>query len=48
MYDKIKLGLTRNRLFEFCNCVCFVGTIKESVDERIKTLADFDTNNFII
>ena len=33
MYDKIKLGLTRNRLFEFCNCVCFVGSIKESFDE---------------
>lgn len=33
MYDKIKLGLTRNRLFEFCNCVCFVGKVKESFDE---------------
>ena len=33
MCDKIRLGLTRNRLFEFCNCVCFVGTIKGCFDE---------------
>ena len=32
MADKIKLGLTRNRLFEFDNCVCFVGVFKEYID----------------
>ncbi len=34
MYKKIKLGLTRNRLFEFCNCVSFVGTIDNVFDEN--------------
>ena len=32
MGEKIKLGLTRNRLFEFDNCVCFVGAFKECLD----------------
>ncbi len=33
MTGKIKLGLTRNRLFEFCNCVSFVGTAEEAFDK---------------
>lgn len=32
MSEKIKLGLTRNRLFEFDNCVCFFGETEESFD----------------
>ena len=32
MSEKIKLGLTRNRLFEFDNCVCFLGELQEKVD----------------
>lgn len=40
MSDKIKLGLTRNRLFEFDNCVCFCGKIQDDFDvaECEKTL----------
>lgn len=34
MSGKIKLGLTRNRLFEFCNCVSFVGTVENAFDEK--------------
>ncbi len=34
MYRKIKLGLTRNRLFEFCNCVSFFGTVESAFDEN--------------
>lgn len=34
MYKKIKLGLTRNRLFEFCNCVSFVGRVEDDFDEN--------------
>ena len=34
MCNKIKLGLTRNRLFEFCNCVSFVGTVESAFDEN--------------
>ena len=34
MSRKIKLGLTRNRLFEFCNCVSFVGTVENDFDEK--------------
>ena len=29
MPERIKLGLTRNRLFEFDNCVCFAGEFQE-------------------
>ena len=32
MSEKFKLGLTRNRLFEFDNCVCFLGKITEKFD----------------
>ena len=32
MSEMIKLGLTRNRLFEFDNCVSFCGTIKGEFD----------------
>ncbi len=32
MSEKIKLGLTRNRLFEFDNCVFFVGEVEEGLD----------------
>ncbi len=34
MYRKIKLGLTRNRLFEFSNCVSFVGRVEDDFDEN--------------
>ncbi len=33
MTGKIKLGLTRNRLFDFCNCVCFTGNTEKEFDE---------------
>jgi hypothetical protein len=33
MAGKVKLGLTRNRLFEFCNCVSFVGELEESLEK---------------
>ena len=32
MSEKIKLGLSRNRLFEFENCVCFLGECEEVFD----------------
>ncbi len=32
MSKRIKLGLTRNRLFEFDNCVCFTGRLREDFD----------------
>lgn len=32
MSEKFKLGLTRNRLFEFDNCVCFLGKVIEEFD----------------
>ena len=32
MSEKFKLGLTRNRLFEFDNCVCFLGKAEEKLD----------------
>lgn len=32
MSERIKLGLTRNRLFEFDNCVSFVGTVDKDFD----------------
>lgn len=32
MNEKIKLGLTRNRLFEFGNCVSFCGTLEKAFD----------------
>ncbi len=32
MSEKIKLGLTRNRLFEFDNCVFFSGELQENLD----------------
>lgn len=32
MSEKFKLGLTRNRLFEFENCVSFLGRMKEDFD----------------
>lgn len=32
MSEKIKLGLTRNRLFEFDNCVGFLGEVEEAFD----------------
>jgi len=32
MSERIKLGLTRNRLFEFDNCVCFTGKLREELD----------------
>ena len=32
MSEKFKLGLTRNRLFEFDNCVCFLGKTTEKFD----------------
>ncbi len=32
MSEIIKLGLTRNRLFEFDNCVCFLGEFQEKLD----------------
>lgn len=43
MSGRIKLGLTRNRLFEFCNCVSFVGTVerafnKEELEKALKLL----------
>ncbi len=43
MPEKIKLGLSRNRLFEFDNCVCFLGETEESFDiieceKALKTL----------
>lgn len=34
MGEKIKLGLTRNRLFELCNCVSFFGTVEKAFDEN--------------
>ena len=33
MSEKYKLGLTRNRLFEFDNCVLFCGKIKDGFEE---------------
>lgn len=40
MSERIKLGLSRNRLFEFDNCVCFLGETEEEFDivECEKTL----------
>lgn len=40
MSEKIKLGLSRNRLFDFDNCVCFLGEAEVSFDipECEKTL----------
>ena len=43
MSDRIKLGLTRNRLFEFDNCVGFLGDVAEILDvnncrKALKTL----------
>ncbi len=43
MSEKFKLGLTRNRLFEFDNCVGFLGEIEEAFDvaeceKALKTL----------
>ena len=35
MSGKIKLGLTRNRLFEFCNCVSFVGTVGNAFNKEV-------------
>ncbi len=32
MSEKFKLGLTRNRLFEFCNCVSFLGEVETDFD----------------
>lgn len=32
MSEKFKLGLTRNRLFEFDNCVCFLGRAADKFD----------------
>ena len=32
MAERIKLGLTRNRLFEFYNCVSFLGEVDEAFD----------------
>ena len=32
MSEKFRLGLTRNRLFEFDNCVCFLGKTEEKLD----------------
>lgn len=32
MSEKLKLGLTRNRLFEFDNCVCFTGLVDFEFD----------------
>ncbi len=32
MSEKFRLGLTRNRLFEFDNCVCFLGKAEEKFD----------------
>ncbi len=32
MSEKIKLGLSRNRLFEFDNCVCFLGEAEGAFD----------------
>ena len=44
MSEKIKLGLTRNRLFEFNNCVGFLGEVEEAFDikeceKALKTLS---------